>query len=68
MPRLPTALEIASKKASTQLNGYNLFVHWIMTGEDSHIEAIERQSGHDLLPPVFADDSLCTAEYNDVTY
>lgn len=60
--------EIASKKAGTQLNGYNLFVHWVMTGEDSNIEAIERQSGHTLLPPIFADDSLCSAAYNDVVY
>lgn len=60
--------EIASRKAGTKLNGYNLWVHWIMTGEDTQIEAIERQASHTLLPPIFATDSLCSAEYNDVVY
>ena len=60
--------EIASKKAGTKLNGYNLWVHWLMNGNDTQIEAVERQAGHTLLPPIFADDSLCSAAYNDVTY
>jgi hypothetical protein len=60
--------EIVSKKAGTKLTGYNLWVHWIMTGEDGPIETISRQAGHTLLPPIFADDTLCSAAYNDVTY
>jgi hypothetical protein len=60
--------EYASKKASTRINGYNMFVHWIMTGVDSQIEAVELQSGHQLLPLCFADDTCCSAAYNDVIY
>ena len=60
--------EIVSRKAGTHLNGYNLWVHWVMTGEDGPIETISRQAGHQLLPPIWADDTLCSAAYNDVTY
>lgn len=60
--------EIASRKGGTKLNGYHLWVHWIMTGEDGPIDTLARQTGHRLLPPIFADDTLCTAAYNDVTY
>ena len=42
--------ELATRRLSFTLTGYNLWIHWYLTGDTSAIETIERQTGLDLLP------------------
>ena len=43
--------ELATKRASLTMQGYNLFVHWKFTEDDTAIRQIERQTNTSLLPP-----------------
>lgn len=41
--------ELASKRASLGITGYNLFLYWRTTSDDLAIRTIERQTGFELL-------------------
>jgi len=43
--------ELATKRASLCMHGYDLWVHWRLIGDDHAIEALERITGTTLLPP-----------------
>ncbi len=43
--------ELATKRASLAMQGYNLFVHWKYSADDQAIRQIERQTRTSLLPP-----------------
>jgi hypothetical protein len=43
--------ELATRRASLTMHGWNLFLHWKLTGDDKAIETLERQTGTTLLPP-----------------
>jgi len=43
--------ELATRRTSLCMHGYNLFVHHQLEGDDQAIRAIERQSHTSLLPP-----------------
>ncbi len=43
--------ELATKRASLTMQGYNLFVHWKYSADDTAIRQIERQTQTSLLPP-----------------
>ena len=42
--------ELASKRASLCMNGYQLFQHWQLTGDTKAMETLERQTRTDLVP------------------
>lgn len=42
---------LAAARTSLCATGYNLWMHWHLTGDNSAIETIERQTGLDLIPP-----------------
>lgn len=42
--------ELATKRASLCMNGYHLFVSWHLSGDDSAIKTLERQTRTELLP------------------
>ena len=43
--------ELATRRASLCMTGYDLFVHWHLLHDDTAIETLERQTGTALLPP-----------------
>lgn len=43
--------ELASKRASLSITGYNLFVYWSTTNDTTAVQTVERITGLDLLPP-----------------
>lgn len=43
--------ELATKRASLTMTGYNLFIHYKYTADDTAIRQIERQTNTTLLPP-----------------
>lgn len=43
--------ELATKRTSLRMTGYDLFVHNHITGDDDAIRAVARQSATTLLPP-----------------
>lgn len=43
--------ELASRRASLCSTGYNLYLHWQLTKDDSAIATLERQTHTTLLPP-----------------
>lgn len=43
--------DLASRRASLCSTGYNLYLHWKLTGDDSAIQTLERQTRTTLLPP-----------------
>ena len=49
-PEVRARWELASKRASLYITGYNLFVHYHTTGDGDGIITIELQTGLDLLP------------------
>lgn len=42
--------ETVSSRTHLSINGYNLFVFWILRQEDAAINTLERQSGINLIP------------------
>lgn len=42
---------LAAARSCLCATGYNLFIHWQLTGDDKAIETLERQTGLALLPP-----------------
>ncbi len=53
--------ERATHHPRLPLTGYNLFTFWWMMRQSEIIQTIEAQSGQSLLPPLWADDTLCSA-------
>lgn len=45
-----TQWDLAARRASLCCHGYNLFIHWATTGDDSAIRTIQRQTHTTLLP------------------
>ena len=43
--------ETATQRASLRMTGYNLFVHWQLEHDDEAIQAVQRQTNTDLIPP-----------------
>jgi len=43
--------DLATRRASLSLHGYDLWMHWQLTGDDQAIETLERQTHTELLPP-----------------
>lgn len=43
--------ELASRRASLCMHGYDLFVHWHTLADDRTIATLERQTSTSLLPP-----------------
>ena len=43
--------ELASRRASLCMHGYDLWIHYQLTGDTSAIETLERQTHTSLLPP-----------------
>jgi len=50
-PSQRTEWEQATRRASLCLHGYDLFVHWSITGDDQAIRTLEHQTKTSLLPP-----------------
>ena len=42
---------LAASRASLCLHGYDLWMHWSLTADNSAIQTLERQTGTTLLPP-----------------
>lgn len=42
---------LAARRASLTMHGYNLWLHWKLTGDDQTIATLERQTNTTLLPP-----------------
>ena len=40
----------AARRASLYMHGYDLFVHWSLTGDDTAMQTLERQTNTDLIP------------------
>ena len=49
-PDKKTAWTQAAARASLCMTGYNLFLHWQLSDDDSAIETLERQTSTSLLP------------------
>lgn len=45
LPQAQTNWELATKRLSLQLTGYNLWTFYFITGDDHVLDTIERQSG-----------------------
>lgn len=43
--------ELATRRASLCMHGYDLFVHWHTSQDDEAIQTLQRQTGTTLLPP-----------------
>lgn len=43
--------DLATRRASLCMHGYDLWQHWKLTGDDSAIQTLQRQTGTNLLPP-----------------
>lgn len=43
--------DLASRRASLCMHGYDLFVHWHTLGDNAAIATLERQTNTSLLPP-----------------
>lgn len=50
-PAKRTQWEIATQRASLCMHGYNLFVHHQLVKDDEAIQAVQRQTHTDLIPP-----------------
>ena len=50
-PQARAQWELATRRTSLCMHGYDLFVHHQLVGDDMAIKAIERQSQTTLLPP-----------------
>jgi hypothetical protein len=44
------AWELATRRASLAMHGYDLWVHWSLTEDEQAIRTLERQTGTTLLP------------------
>jgi hypothetical protein len=42
--------DLATRRASLCCHGYDLFIHWALTGDDTAIATLERQTRTTLLP------------------
>jgi len=42
---------LAARRASLVMHGYDLFIHWKLTGDDSAIATLDRQTRTPLFPP-----------------
>lgn len=42
---------LAARRASLCMHGYDLWMHWSLTGDDSAITTLERQTSTTLFPP-----------------
>lgn len=42
---------LACRRASLTMHGYNLWLHWNLTGDDKAIATLERQTNTTLFPP-----------------